>query len=491
MAQAAFCGQKIDFKKLCYHFPMSNLEIEESIKAARELLGEEKGLSPAFRAAMGVMFMAVSILLGRLNLNSRNSSKPPSSDPNREKVSKSRGLKRGGQQGHIGTTLKQVDDADEIKEILVDRSALPGKSFTHAGFERRQVVDIDIRRVVTEYRAEVLKDEHGKRYVAAFPDGVTRPVQYGNGIKAHAVYLSYFQMLPYKRIEDYFRDQLQIPISSGTICNFNQDASKRLAPFEAWVTGTLSKSPVLHADETGINVDGKRHWLHCNSNHSLTYYFPHARRGKDAMDEMGVLPNFSGVLCHDHWKPYYRYDCTHSLCNAHHLRELERAWEQDNLQWAKQMQTLLCEINAAVHDAGGSLSNQVGNSFRQRYRTLLLEADAECPPPDESNRKGARGRLKRSKSRNLLERLRAYENDVLRFMDEKDVPFTNNQGENDLRMTKVQQKISGCFRSFDGATAFCRCRSYISTCRKQGGSSSQALRLLFDSKMPAFMMAAE
>jgi transposase len=470
---------------------MSNVEIKKAIEAARELLDEEKGLSPAFRAAMSVMFMAVSILLGRVNLNSRNSSKPPSSDPNRKRKSRGKGLKRGGQQDHVGATLKQVEDADEVKEILVDRSAFPDKSFTHAGFERRQVVDIDIRRIVTEYRAEVLKDESGKRYVAPFPDGVTRPIQYGNGIKAHAVYLSYFQMLPYKRIEDYFRDQLQIPISSGTICNFNQDAAKRLVPFGTWLTGELYQSSVLHADETGINVDGKRHWLHCNSNRLLTYYYPHAKRGKDAMDEMGVLPHFSGVLCHDHWKPYYRYDCTHALCNAHHLRELERAWEQDEQQWAKQMQTLLCEMNAAVHDAGGCLAAEAGSSFRQRYRALLLEADSECPPPDESNRKGARGRLKRSKSRNLLERLRNYENDVLRFMDEKGVPFTNNQGENDLRMTKVQQKISGCFRSFEGATAFCRCRSYISTCRKQGVSSSQALRLLFDGKTPAFMMGAE
>jgi len=470
---------------------MSNIEIKESIQAARELLDKEKGLSPAFRAAMSVMFMAVSILLGRVNLNSSNSSKPPSSDPNREKKRKSSGLKRGGQQGHVGTTLKPVGDADEIEEILVDRSTLPDKSFIHVGFERRQVVDIDILRIVTEYRAEILKDENGKRYVAPFPHGVTRPVQYGNGIKAHSVYLSQFQLLPYKRIEDYFRDHLQIPISSGTICNFNQDASKRLESFEIWVTGALSNSPVLHADETGINVDSKRHWLHCNSNRSLTYYYPHAKRGKDAMDEMGVLPHFSGVLCHDHWKPYYRYDCIHSLCNAHHLRELERAWEQDKQQWAKQMQALLCEMNAAVHDAGSSLTAEVGQAFRKRYRTLLLEADTECPPPDDTKRKGQRGRLKRSKSRNLLERLRAYEDDVLRFMDNPVVPFTNNQGENDLRMTKVQQKISGCFRSFEGATAFCRCRSYISTCRKQGLTSSEALRLLFDGENPAFMKGAE
>jgi len=185
---------------------MSNTEIEQSIRHARELLDKEKGLSPAFRAAMGIMFMAVSILLDRLNLNSRNSSKPPSSDPNRERVSKSKGLRRGGQHGHVGTTLKQMDDIDEIKELRIDRSTLPDRSYTHAGYERRQVVDIDIRRIVTEYRAEILQDESGKRYLAPFPDGVTRPVQYGNGVKAHAVYLSYFQLLPYGRIEDYFRE---------------------------------------------------------------------------------------------------------------------------------------------------------------------------------------------------------------------------------------------------------------------------------------------
>ena len=470
---------------------MSNTEISQSIRHARELLDKEANLSPAFKAAMEIMFVAVSILLDRLNLNSRNSSKPPSSDPNRERRSKDKGLQRGGQHGHVGTTLKQVEQADEVRDLHVDRSTLPAGSYTHVGYERRQVVDIDIQRIITEYRAEVLRDENGKRYVAPFPDGVTRPAQYGNGIKAHAVYLSQFQLLPYKRIEDYFRDQLQIPISSGTICNFNQDASRRLVPFDRWLTGALSKSPVLHADETGINIDSKRHWLHCNSNRSLTYYYPHARRGKDAMDEMGVLPYFSGVLCHDHWKPYYRYDCTHSLCNAHHLRELERSWEQDKQQWAKQMQALLCEINAAVHDAGGSLTTEASQTFRKRYRTRLLAADAECPPPDDSQRKGQRGRLKRSKSRNLLELLREYENDVLRFMDDPAVPFTNNQGENDLRMTKVQQKISGCFRSFEGATAFCRCRSYISTCRKQGLTSSAALRLLFDGENPSFMKGAE
>ncbi|HDL86346.1 MAG TPA: IS66 family transposase, partial [Candidatus Acetothermia bacterium] len=191
--------------------------------------------------------------------------------------------------------------------------------------------------------------------------------------------------------------------------------------------------------------------------------------------------------CHDHWKPYYRYGCTHALCNAHHLRELERAWEQDHQQWAQEMQALLIDTAKAVEQAGGRLASEEADRWRRRYRDLLQKAETECPPPDESQRKGKRGRLKRSKSRNLLERLRDFEQDVLRFMEVASVPFTNNQGENDLRMTKVQQKISGCFRSMEGAKIFCRVRSYLSTCRKQGLTATQALTLLFQGKNPEFM----
>jgi len=189
--------------------PMNGIDIESAIRNARELLDKEETLSPALRSAMEVILMLVSLMFNRLGLNSRNSRKPPSTDPNRKRKSRGKGLKRGGQNGHIGTTLKQMDEVDEIKDLLIDRGSLPADlDYTHAGYESRQVVDIDIRRIVTEFRAEVLKDQHGRRYVAPFPEGVTRPVQYGNGIKAHAVYLSQYQLLPYGRIEDYFRDQL-------------------------------------------------------------------------------------------------------------------------------------------------------------------------------------------------------------------------------------------------------------------------------------------
>ncbi len=173
------------------------------------------------------------------------------------------------------------------------------------------------------------------------------------------------------------------------------------------------------------------------------------------MDEIGILPQFKGVLCHDHWKPYLKYGCLYALCNAHHLRELQRSWEQDDQIWARDMRDLLKEINIAVDDAGGKLNPADSEKYRGKYRDLLEKAQLECPPPDESQRKkGQRSRLKRSKSRSLLERLIEYETETLRFMDNPVVPFTNNQGENDLRMTKVQQKISGCFRSMDGGSNF-------------------------------------
>jgi transposase len=472
---------------------IEDIKVEETVNQVKRQLQEEENLSPALRASLELLLALVSVLLNRLTLDSNNSSKPPSTDPNRIKKGRGNrggnGNKPGGQKGHPGSHLEREEQPDEIKDIKVDRSTLPRDGhFQPVGYEWRQVFDIDISRFVTEYRAEILMDEQGRRVVAPFPDKVTAPVQYGNGVKVNAVYMSNFQLIPYKRIEDHFADQFGLPLSAGTLYNFNVEAYERLAPFEHWLKHKLPQEQVLHADETGINIGGKRRWLHLVSSSSLTYFMPHEKRGTEAIMEMGVLMAFLGTLVHDHWKPYFKLLCIHALCNAHHLRELERAWEQDKQQWAKRMQELLLEINKAVDAAGGVLDTAEAEVFRQRYRQLLQEAESESPPPDESQRKkGQRGRLKRSKTRSLLERLRDFEQETLRFMVVKEVPFTNNQGENDLRMTKVQQKVSGCFRSEMGAKMFCRIRSYLSTCRKHGVSSSEALRLLFQGKWPSFM----
>lgn len=245
---------------------------------------------------------------------------------------------------------------------------------------------------------------------------------------------------------------------------------------------------VLNVDETGINVNGKKAWLHVTANDKWTYFFPHEKRGRIAMDDIGIIANFTGVLCHDHWKAYYVYQCLHSLCNAHHIRELQRAFEQDKQQWAFDMKTLLLEINSETKNVGGKLEEGISKKYYDQYNVIIAAGGIECPPPAPlAEGKKKKGRIKKSKSRNLLERLSNFINDTLRFMDDIDVPFTNNLAENNLRMTKVQQKISGCFRSMEGAYIFCRIRSYISTCRKHGISVPEALRMLFRGEMPAFM----
>jgi transposase len=452
------------------------------------MLSEDDSVSPGIKGAVELLLLIIGLLLSRLGLNSRNSSKPPSSDPNRVKKKRvPSGKKPGGQFGHTGTTLQQDPEPDHIEHIAVDKTRLPAGKYKDIGYESRQVIDLDITRVVTEYRAQILEDAGGNKYVAPFPTGITRPVQYGVTVKAHAIFLSQYQLIPYNRIEEHFQDQAGIPISAGSICNFNQEAYEKLEAFEDIVRKKLIESYLCHADETGININSKRLWLHCVSNEWWTYFYPHERRGFEAMVAMGVLPGFKQVLCHDHWKPYFKFDCIHALCNAHHLRELERAVEEDKQEWAKEVKTLLLEINKAVDDAGGQLSPEDSINYRQKYRQLLQEGQKECPPPDESQKNGKRGRMKRSRARNLLERLVAFETETLRFMDDKNVPFSNNQGENDIRMTKVQQKISGCFRSMKGAMIFCRIRSYLSTCKKHGVTASEALTLLLEGKLPAFL----
>ena len=470
---------------------VESINVEGAIARVNLLIAQEPELSPALKASLEVLLLLVTILANRLGLNSKNSSKPPAFDPNRKKELKEAGTRKpGGQPGHIGTTLKQFSDPDQVKFLPVDRMTLPPGEYRSVGYESRQVADLDISTFITEWRAEVLENQKGKRFVAPFPKGVTRPVQYGIGVKVNAVYMSQYQLIPYNRIEDHFLDQMGIPISAGTINNFNQDAFERLGFFESWVKEQLALSPLIHSDETGINIGGIRRWLHNVSNDALTCFYPHVKRGCEAIDEMAILPTYQGISCHDHWKPYFKYGSLHALCNAHHLRELERCVEQDQQKWAEQMIALLKEINNATHAAGGCLETSEAQRYRQRYRKLLYEAEQECPPPDEPEKK-KKGRTARSKARNLLERLRDFENETLRFMEDINVPFSNNQAENDLRMTKVQQKISGCFRSMEGAKVFCRIRSYLSTCRKQGVTASEALSLLFQGKWPAFMNVKE
>ena len=465
---------------------VGNINVTRTLAKVEELLRQDRSISPVVRAMIELLVTIIHLLSEKLGLNSSTSSIPPSQDPHRKRGSKrnTKGTKRkpGGQNGHPGTTLQPIDNPDHIEAIAIDRRTIPPGDYKSAGYEARQVIDIVIAKFVIEYRAEILQDAQGSHFVAQFPAGVTRPVQYGQAVKAQSVYMSQQQLIPYDRIRDYFWDQCEILISSGSVFNFNQEAFILLQPFELFLVRKLVQQALLHADETGIHINKVLHWLHCLCNEHWTLFFAHAKRGGEAIKAMGVLEHFHGRLGHDHWKTYFQFNCVHFLCNAHHLRELECAWVQDGQRWALKMQLLLLEISDATAQAGGCLLEAAAKKFRSRYRNVLTRAETECPPADTPQTGTAR-RLAQTKSRNLLERLRDFETETLRFMTDPLVPFTNNQCENDLRMTKVQQKISGCFRSFEGAQIFCRVRSYISTCCKHGIQPTEALQLLFQGRL--------
>lgn len=250
------------------------INVRETIDQATELLETETGISPAFRSMFKLLLVLVQFLADKRSLNSRNSSTPPSHDPNREKKKKAPGERKpGGQPGHLGKTLSPVDDPDETQDIAIDRRTLPKGQYTEAGYEARQVFDVIVSRHVIEYRAQILKDQDGKQFIAPFPKDVTRPAQYGINTKVNAVYMSQYQLLPYERIKDHFESQMGIPLSVGSVYNFNKSAYERLERFEQWLIQKLITSGLNHADETGINIKGDRQWPHCISNRLLTYLY--------------------------------------------------------------------------------------------------------------------------------------------------------------------------------------------------------------------------
>ena len=445
-------------------------------------------MSPEIKALFDLLIAVIQILAGkRLAKTSRNSSIPPSMDPNREKKSKSKQERKpGGQIGHAGYTLQPVDNPDAIIEIKVNRNNLPAGRWKHSGYEKRQIFDLKITKQVTEYRAEIVANEKGDTVTAEFPEGIVQKAQYGNGVKAHSVYMSVQQLIPCERVSEHFASQMGLPLSAGTVHNFKAEAHKLLGPYETWVKEQIRASKIIHCDETGIVIEGKRVWLHAACNGRYTLYYPHARRGKEAMDAAGVLSGEGGVLIHDHWKPYFMYaGKEHGLCNAHYLRELTAAAEEGQ-KWPERMSDLLTEANSQTIAAGGKLPEDEQHRVRKKYRRILAQAEKENPVSVQRGEQ-KRGRIAQGKTRNLADRMVNHEDDILRFMTDTDVPFTNNQAERDIRMAKVQQKISGSFRSWDGAQYFCRIRGYLSTCEKHHISSADAMKALFNGQFPSFI----
>jgi transposase len=445
-------------------------------------------LFTAMQAQIDALSARVKELEDRLAADSHNSSKPPSSDGFKKPVSlrEKTGRKPGGQKGHSGRTLAFSENPDEIMVHSPPACACCGKALDAVEgteIERRQVVDLPPLSLVTrEHRVQQkVCPDCGFATMAAFPAEAQTKVQYGPRLKALGVYLLDFQLLPYQRLAALLADLFDASFSAGTLFACQQTASARLLSVLSSIRRGLRQAPVAHFDETGVHLGGKLHWLHSASTPTLTYYDWHQRRGKAGMDKAAILPHWRGIAVHDGWSSYAYYPCLHVLCNAHHLRELTALFEQDGQEWAAKMRSLLVEIKKAVERAkeqGRScLSPLLAMRFEARYKRLLAEGFAANAPPEALP--GKRGRPKQSRGRNLLDRLQQGREATLRFMSDFRVPFDNNLAERDIRMMKVQQKVSGGFRSEDGVTAFCRIRSYLSTMRKQGHCILSALEHVF------------
>jgi len=430
----------------------------------------------------------VQSLENQTKTNSNNSSKPPSSDGLKKKTKSLRkpsGKKPGGQHGHKGSTLKQAENPDEIIKHTVDKCSKCGSSLGDVPVERyiiRQVIDLpEIKVKVTEHRAEVKKCTCGHISKAEFPEGITQPVQYGTKIKATSVYLNQYQFIPYNRQEEFFEDFFNCHISKGTLASMNESCYHSLESAENNIKGILKNDEgAVHYDETGVYVGKKLRWLHVTSNDQYTYYQIHDKRGCEAIDDIGILPEFKGTAVHDSWQSYNKYtNCNHSLCCAHILRELNGITELEKQSWAEKMKHLFLDIKSEVDKDSGcanALSLDKIVEYEKQYDFIVKSGQEE---DFKLNFDSKTDKRKNSKSKSLLNRLSLHKDEVLRFMNDFDIPFDNNQAERDIRMTKVKQKISGTFRSSQGAEFFARIRGYISTARKHSKNIMECLESVF------------
>lgn len=412
-------------------------------------------------------------LKSRLNKDSHNSSKPPSSDVLNKKavnLRKPSGRKPGGQQGHKGTTLQFDGKVDRTMYYLPEYQCSCGVEYEVISSSTHYVVDLPkIKPEVTlhhthSYRCKACGQLHKD------PPFQGSKVQYGPGFKSLAMYLKNYQLLPYHRISEFFEDFFSSSISPGSLSNFEKQAQSRLSGFEEFVKDKLRSAEVIHSDETGLRVKARNHWMHVASNDKFTSYHLDSKRGKEAIDRADILPEYKGRVVHDRFASYFGYDCDHGLCNAHILRELIYIKEKDQVAWAQRLIDLLLKAKQVV-DCQPTISTafitRTKNKFKKIVRQELTLLDKQTRAAQRNRDHPVRGKPKRSEAHNLLLALNKYHQQVLAFLTNPAVPFDNNLAERDLRMVKTKVKVSGSFRSIQGGEAFASIRSYISTLKKQ------------------------
>jgi transposase len=460
--------------------------LREQVAQRDERIEQQAALIEQLYEQIAVLSQQVKDLQDRLAKDSHNSSLPPSSDRfgRQPKSLRQKSEKpSGGQEGHRGSTLRFCEQPDEIIEHRVSVCASCQQDLREVPASvtlRRQVVDIPAPRlIVQEHRAEHKQCPRCQQLtLASFPPEVTAPIQYGPRVGAVAVYLSQQQLLPLQRTAEVLSDVLGVQMSEATVGELIQRTACELAPIEQQIKAALIESCVIHQDETGLRVAGKTYWEHVTSTATLTHYQVDASRGQAALHRIGILPTFKGISIHDGWASYFLYDCEHALCLVHVLRALVFQAEQHGAVWATELIDLLLSMKEATEQARDQGKRWLDPlevlDWEHAFLRVLDEADQITPrataPP------GTKGRIKQSSARNLLDHLRKHQQAVFCFLEDLRVEFDNNQAERDLRMIKVQQKVSGCFRTLAGAQAFSRIRGYVSTLRKQGLTLLPALQ---------------
>jgi len=431
-------------------------ELERENSELKAIIKRQDLLIAELQTCIVKLQVRIEELERRLSLNSSNSSKPPSSDglrkPSIKSLREKTDKKFGGQKGHQGSTLKQVDNPDEIIEHHVDVCSSCGMSLVNVAVEEeivRQEFDIKLGKKVRSHRAFIKKCNCGKRN-SSMPKHMTAPVQYGPEIQAFGTYLSQ-QFLPKERTAELFKDIFGIPISDTTLMQFDSECASNLVPFYDEALGTIMKSEIAHFDETSARVMGKTNWIHTSGTEQVTHYRISKKRGDIPQD-------FAGTAVHDHFVSYNKMaKAQHAFCNAHHLRELKAIFEVDGAIWAHDMYMLLKDASKIVQPSSEKIK-----SISDEYDSILKNALELYEQPAIRNL-----RYKRKPGHNLALRLNKCKTETLRFLYDARVPFTNNLAERDLRMVKLKQKVSGCFRSDNGAQDFVITRSFVSTIRKQ------------------------
>jgi transposase len=468
--------EKIDF--------LSN-RLAQVEKENQELKKENVEIKKAFtevKSENADLKARITELEARLNSNSRNSNMPPSSDGYKKKpaLPKEKKGKQGGQKGHKGRTLHQVEHPDNIvkhKPGPCDCGCeLPGSELVLA--EKRQVFDFPQPQLeITEH--QILKGQCpkcGQWHRGTAPEGVNAPVQYGNGVKAYAVLLNVHFNLPFKKIQLLFSDLFGYPINESTVYSAGRQCYEKLEETEEAIKLRIAESDVAHADETGVRVQEKLHWLHTATSLLFTYLFMHAKRGALALtSDKSILDKIIGWLVHDCWSSYFSFDnMKHAICGAHILRELEGLAESGHSKWAKVFKTFLMSVYVMPFEERVKRRQHI----EARYTLMCGIGERAEPPPRKTP--GKRGRYKRTKGRNLVERLIREQNAVLAFAFNEGVPFTNNLAERDIRPSKVKQTVSNCFRTFTGAEIYARIQGFVSTARKHNRNVFSELRTTFE-----------